>query len=235
MIPEGDMMHTHFFKNIQGWFDYSDLYSVAVRIAPSDRESHFVEIGTWLGRSAAFMAVEIANSGKSIRFDCVDSWEGTGLPGEYDAQKDVVQKGLFEQFRENLKPAEAFYTVERGMSHEVAQRYPDKSLDFVFLDAGHAYDAVSADLNAWLPKMKDGAIIAGHDFFTAPEGVGKAVRQLVPGFSTVGSWWYVKIGGGSTSEFEHLMARYRQENETLLQNLKRKLGLSRGGPMATSR
>ena len=39
--------------------------------------SHFVEIGSWKGRSASYMAVEIFNSRKNIKFDCVDTWCGS--------------------------------------------------------------------------------------------------------------------------------------------------------------
>lgn len=216
-------MRTHFYKTIQGWFDYADLYSAAIELAPANQPTHFVEIGSWLGRSAAFMAVEIANSGKNIRFDCVDSWEGTGLPGEYDAQNDTVKKGLFDQFIENMKPVERFYQVERGMSHEVASRYAFKSLDFVFFDAGHSYEAVDNDLRAWLPRMKDGGIIAGHDFFTSPDGVGKAVKQHVDKFHTVGSSWYARVEGKSTKDIEQLLAAYHRANETRFQRMKRAL------------
>ena len=39
--------------------------------------AHFVEIGSYKGRSSSYMAVEIVNSGKSITFDCVDTWKGS--------------------------------------------------------------------------------------------------------------------------------------------------------------
>ena len=62
----------HFYENIEGWAAFRGLYRVAVADAPSDRQSLFVEVGSWLGRSAAYMAVEIINSGKPIDFSCVD-------------------------------------------------------------------------------------------------------------------------------------------------------------------
>ena len=43
-------------------------------------------------------------------------------------------------------------------------KYTDDSLDFVFIDADHRYDSVVADIQAWLPKMKNGSILAGHDY-----------------------------------------------------------------------
>lgn len=52
-----------------------------------------------------------------------------------------------------------------GMSSAAAAEYfTSESLDFVYLDASHDYNNVSVDLRAWYPKLKPGALFAGHDF-----------------------------------------------------------------------
>ena len=43
--------------------------------------AHFVEVGTWQGNSAAYMAVEILNSGKNIQFDVYDIWGRYSIDG----------------------------------------------------------------------------------------------------------------------------------------------------------
>lgn len=48
-------------------------------------------------------------------------------------------------------------------SIEGAKRFPDNYFDFVYIDAGHSYESVMEDLNAWYPKLKVGGIICGHD------------------------------------------------------------------------
>jgi hypothetical protein len=58
----------HFYHNLgEDWFSFQDLYSEMVQRFKGD--SHFVEIGSWLGRSSSYMAVEIINSGFDIKFD----------------------------------------------------------------------------------------------------------------------------------------------------------------------
>lgn len=39
-------------------------------------------------------------------------------------------------------------------------------LDFVYLDADHSYTAVQNDIESWLPLIRPGGIICGHDFVT---------------------------------------------------------------------
>ena len=78
----------HFYQNLgQDWFTYPQLYKGMVE--KFNEGSHFVEVGVWKGRSASFMAVEIHNSGKKIKFDCVDTWE------YIDSQNDI-SKDLYE-------------------------------------------------------------------------------------------------------------------------------------------
>jgi SAM-dependent methyltransferase len=55
-------------------------------------------------------------------------------------------------------------TFVRGYSDEVARRFEDGSFELVFIDADHTEEWVSRDLVAWMPKVKRGGIIAGHDY-----------------------------------------------------------------------
>lgn len=40
----------------------------------------------------------------------------------------------------------------------------DSSLDLVFIDGDHSYDAVMEDIENWIDKVREGGIICGHDF-----------------------------------------------------------------------
>ena len=64
-------------------------------------------------------------------------------------------------------------------SADAAPLYEDKSLDFVFIDARHTYDMVILDIESWLPKVKDGGILAGDDYFDVGRGVCPEVVQAV--------------------------------------------------------
>ena len=177
----------HFYEHIQGWFDYQKHYTNMVNQAAEG--SHFVEIGSWKGKSSSYMAVEIVNSGKNIRFDCVDTWGGSleHQPGGSHVDQFVVDGTLFNHFVENMKPVEGRYTAVKNTSVEAAKIYTDASLDFVFIDAAHDYDSVKADIQAWLPKVKLGGWIGGHDY-TWNEGIRRACNELLPAHTHDGSW-----------------------------------------------
>ena len=74
----------------------------------------------------------------------------------------------------------------------------DKSLDLVFIDAAHDYESIAEDIKAWLPKVRDGGIICGHDYLPGEyDGVVKAVdenfEKVDVETDTVSAVWSIKI------------------------------------------
>lgn len=195
----------HFYDNIDGWAVgipriYKDIVSKTGNIA------HFVEIGCWLGKSSACMAVEIINSGKKIKFDCIDVWDvGTWTSKTVEG---IAADDLYNKFIKNMQPVADKFTAIREDSAKAANLYDDNSLDFVFLDADHSYKSVKRDVTAWLPKVKPGGILAGDDYNPAFPGVIQAVNELLGPLITTGPlippglhrrsdrfFWYIKPTG----------------------------------------
>jgi hypothetical protein len=54
--------------------------------------------------------------------------------------------------------------IMKMFSHEAEPKIEDGSLDFVFIDGDHSYIGVSKDIKSWLPKVKKGGWIGGHDY-----------------------------------------------------------------------
>jgi predicted O-methyltransferase YrrM len=165
----------HIYQNIDGWFDFENLYSFVVNIFNENKEGKFVEIGSWMGKSSSFMAVEIANSQKNIKFYCVDTWEGSI---EHQNNDVIKNNTLFDIFLKNTELAKDYLTPIKNSSELASKQFEDESLDFIFIDAGHTYEDVKNDLKNWYPKLKQNGIIAGHDFSEAAwPGVVKAVTE----------------------------------------------------------
>ena len=148
----------HFYKDIQGWFNFEDIYKDFVDNAQDG--AICVEVGAWKGTSTAYMAVEIANSGKKIDFYTIDTWEGSF------EHKDLFEgpEQLYQEFLKNMEPVKDYVKPIRKPSLEVANDFANESLDFVYIDASHEYHHVKLDLHAWYPKIKPGSKIAGHDY-----------------------------------------------------------------------
>jgi predicted O-methyltransferase YrrM len=176
----------HFHDRIQGWFHCADLYHQMVQqAAPS---AVFVEIGAWKGKSAAFMGVEIENSGKLINFHVVDHFNGSK---EHQNDPSITGKTLYGEFVENISPVRDHIILWPSASAGVAATFQPHSVDFCYIDASHEYEDVKADIEAWLPKMKPGGTLAGDDYEFYP-GVAKAVDELLPGFTRNGNVWVFK-------------------------------------------
>ena len=175
--------------DIEGWFDFAPLYDAMVSRV-NGKPAHFVEVGSWLGKSAAFMADRIRRSGKQIRFDAIDNWEGgsntpaNAGPGAKAATRQAVaasNRDLLQIWKTNIRTCglEEYVKPIRGDSTATADHYGDGALDFVFIDADHEAGSVCSDLKAWFPKVRAGGVLAGHDYDEAGprEGVAMFLRE----------------------------------------------------------
>jgi cephalosporin hydroxylase len=199
----------NYYNKIQGWFNFSDLYLSEVQ--RNDNGACFVEVGTWLGKSACYMASQIAQSHKEIRFYTVDVWDLGSVDVIYTRKHREslyydLPDGPYTEYLDNISSCglQDYIIPIRMHSVQAAKLFDDESIDFIFIDADHKYESVKADLLAWYPKVKQGGIIAGHDYIAAPQdnlkfnlGVSRAVDEFfsVPSFSLLKSancWIYQK-------------------------------------------
>jgi len=184
-------------KEIEGSFNFEDIYSYIVNTLDY---GHIVEIGAWFGKSTAFLAKLVKNSGKDIRLDVVDTWKGSD---EVCQNKTLKECNVFEEFKKNMHDRKVWDTINamRMTSLEACEIYEDNSLDFVFIDANHSFESVSEDISNWIDKVKPGGMIAGHDYIDGFPGVKEAVKSIfADSFNVTGwSWYHVKDGDNSES------------------------------------
>lgn len=70
-------------------------------------------------------------------------------------------------------------SIIREDSIVASQIFNDGYFDFVFIDAAHDYQSVKDDISSWLPKIKKGGFICGHDYDNPDfKGVNRAVEEL---------------------------------------------------------
>lgn len=133
-----------------------------------------VEVGVMLGNHAATLLAR--NPG---RLHLVDTWSfergatrmAPGMSGE-DA---------FLAVRERFAGDERV-RIHRRRSVDAAAQFAEQSLDFVYIDANHAFHEVVRDLAAWFPRVRIGGILSGHDYLLAGSDRTYAVHLAVDRF-----------------------------------------------------
>ena len=129
------------------------IFELASKLLPN---STLVEIGTGAGRVTAILADAIAGKGSVLHtidnYSQNEKYEGYGH-WNLDNTKKWMQK---------LNVGGHVRYIE-GDSVEVGKTFKTP-VDFIYFDGGHRYKAVCDDITSWLPRVKPGGIIAGHDF-----------------------------------------------------------------------
>jgi len=163
------------YSNSIGGLDYKDLYAYVVE---KYNNTDFVEIGSFRGASAVFMGVQILNKNKNIKLHCVDPWEDSDEAKKTQPPRNETtdQSGLYNEFIQNIEKVKSCIKPIRSSSFIASNQFKNESVDFIFVDGDHSYQAVFMDLNLWWPKLKVGGIMAGHDFW-APQ-IQKAVADF---------------------------------------------------------
>jgi len=151
----------HINEPMYGWFTFPNFYTEMVNRFPNG--STLVELGTYEGKSFSYLIVEALNTGKQFDMVGVDSF---------------TFEGLLDKYHENMRPLQGNFRTIVGQSNESSSFFTNQSVDFVFVDADHVYPNVKADILAWLPKMKPGGIMAGHDYNSQHPGVIQAVDEI---------------------------------------------------------
>ncbi|MBY0513845.1 MAG: class I SAM-dependent methyltransferase [Gemmataceae bacterium] len=139
-----------------------------------------VEVGSWAG-SCALEMIESVEHGTLY---CVDTWEGSPNDVTGIIASELGPRVVFQTFCRNMGEHLMRRVVPCvGRSKTWASIWPFQ-VAAIYIDAGHEYPEVKADLEAWWPHVLPGGLFFGHDFNSFP-GVKKAVEEFwrnnVPG------------------------------------------------------
>lgn len=155
-----------------GWaveLEVGEFLNALVRMT---KPSVVVETGTHKGFSTLMIAQALKANGKGhlYTFDLKDhgvlkECEQFGVASVVSFSKGDSAIGIF------------------GLSTRV------KNIDFLWLDADHSTEAVTRELDAALPMLRSGTLIAFHDLITDPREV-KAVEEIRRRFP---AWEYLNF------------------------------------------
>lgn len=126
-----------------------------------------VEIGCYRGESTKMFL----DSGKVKHITCIDPFDFGGTTGGGDVA--AVRKIFMETIAEYGNKV----THIDAYSKDAVSNFADGSLDLVYIDGRHEYEYVHQDITLWLPKVRPGGIISGHDH-QHPDVV-RAIKEIL--------------------------------------------------------
>ena len=85
----------------------------------------------------------------------VDSWDNV----RYNKRKEEKVLQIFEDLIKERK-----VKVHIGQSTVISNHFNDNYFDWIYIDTSHSYMNTIAELNLYSKKIKQGGIIAGHDY-----------------------------------------------------------------------
>lgn len=170
-------------NQISGWMSFIEqqfLYNTAKKM------ESVIELGSWKGRSTH----AICSSGCSD-VTAIDHWKGSEY--ETEAHAEAKDGSVFEEFKKNVSSFKNIKIINKNINDAVKD-IKDKSVDMVFLDAGHTYEEVRNDIRLWKSKAK--ILICGHDYVSGWPGVMQAVDEELGGpdevHGTIWTKWIAK-------------------------------------------
>lgn len=164
---------------------------------PKEMPLKIVEIGVWTGTFSEHILTNRPLA-KMIQVDRWTVYTALERIAEGNARMCNYEQSRFDRAKEiNAERIKVFsdrvQIIEKN-SDIAAECVNDKSVDLVFIDAAHSYVGCRADIKAWLPKVKPGGWICGHDYPRRP-GVKKSVDELFGDLveTDSDSTWFVRV------------------------------------------
>jgi predicted O-methyltransferase YrrM len=172
----------HFKKDDMGSFpERGYLFQLASDLPAG---AQVIEVGSWMGASTCFIAGGLKGAGTKIF--AVDNFQGLSTCGEDAAWynrhfQQLGSNSTLDIFRANFSALGFAERAEPVVSDSLAAAKTlaakRGTIDFIFIDGDHSYDACKADILAWSPFMKRGGVIAFHDFGSRADGVTRAIFE----------------------------------------------------------
>lgn len=130
-----------------------------------------IEVGV---RRGWFSKIILSNS-KIKKWYAIDTWDMFPSITNEGSQNGDKQRAveLLSIYGERCE-------ILQDYSTHSSLKFQDRSIDFIYIDACHTYKCVKEDIICWLPKIKIGGILAGHDYDKiAWPGVVNAVNECL--------------------------------------------------------
>ena len=176
LLKERRLPHLGDDNGINRLFGLKDLITENL-----NKDSIVCEIGSFEGKSSELFALLV----KSVY--CVDPWD------LYHEIGDEFMSQSENKFDDVLKRYNNIIKI-KNFSVDVSKTFENEFFDCVYIDGDHNYEPVKQDIQHWIPKVKNGGFISGHDYNLW--GIRKAIDETfkdVPIRVYSDQSWIIKI------------------------------------------
>ena len=121
-----------------------------------------VELGVFKGE----FATELYKRLSPLQLLLVDIWCGESGSGDKDGYNHITVKDMERVYIELVDKYKSLNEVKliRETTTNFLQSQVDSAFDMIYVDADHSYEAVTNDLQLSFKKLKNGGVLAGHDY-----------------------------------------------------------------------
>lgn len=159
-------------NSVRGWLTLREgalLYNLA---KGCPKNNSIVEIGSWEGKSTVYLS-NGSKDGHGAHIFAVDPHTGP-------EQRVHDEIWTYDVFMKNIAEGGAgeLVTPIVKFSEDAAKDF-NKPVGLIFIDGGHAYEAVKTDFESWYPKITEGGVIAFHDSLKY-DGPRRLLSEIIP-------------------------------------------------------
>lgn len=147
-----------------------------------------IEIGSHMGEGLQMLA----STGLFNKIHVIEPFKGEE---EFNEMFGWSWDEVRSEWELNTRHFKDIIKLHESYSYEIANNFIDGTINFIYIDGEHSYEAVKRDIELYLPKIKNGGIIAGHDYHENWPGVIKAVEEVLgtPNHVHRDSTWVHKV------------------------------------------
>lgn len=117
------------------------------------------EIGVWEARTS----FQLLQKFQYLHMYLIDDFDP-----DCDLDKTARKKHNMENVLRNAMRRTQCYADRRTViidkSTRASKLFQEGSLDFIFIDGSHFYERIKEDLEHWIPKVRAGGLVSGHDY-----------------------------------------------------------------------
>lgn len=169
--------------NTHGWNSQSPAFVDAIN--QTNPCKLVIEVGSWMGGSARTMAQLLKQRGEDFEIVCVDTFLGSVehwtreafLMTYTNGRPDIYQNFLSNALHAGLQDVLTPFPCDSINAFETLKKF-NVAPDMIYIDAGHDYASVSADIKRWTEILRPGGTLLLDDAHHPP--IQQAVADNIP-------------------------------------------------------